>query len=123
MKTKKCLGYWGLLALTAILCVGVIIGGDTQYVGATENFAGTIIIGDDEEVTGAYASTTYCHAEAAQDYWKQHKYQMTVNGKIYKVKHMFVDNKTDVSISVSKYHQRPPMGISWTSARNHPSNF
>jgi len=105
MKKTKRLRCWGLLVLATICCTGVTLWGGIQHTAAAENFAGTIIIGDDEEVTGAYAATTYCHAEAAQDYWKQHNYQMTVNGKTYKVKHMFVDNKSDVSISVSNFHR------------------
>ena len=105
MERRKTLRYWGLIVLATIFCTGATIWCGIERSAAAENFAGTIIIGDDEEVTGPYAATTYCHGEAAQDYWKQHNHQMTVDGKTYKVKHMFVDNKTDVSLSVSNFHR------------------
>lgn len=70
-----------------------------------EEFAGTIIIGDDDAFTGPYAATTLVMAEAAQDYWKQHNNRITVDGKNYKIQHMIVDNKGDVSLSVSSFHR------------------
>ncbi len=70
-----------------------------------EDFAGTIVIGDDDEFTGAYAATTFVMTQAAQDYWKQHKHQIEVDGKKYKIKHNIVDNKSDVSLSVSNFHR------------------
>ena len=70
-----------------------------------EEIAGTIVIGDDEEITGPYSAGTYAHGQAAQDYWKHRNYRMTVDGKVYKIKHLFVDNKCDVSLSVSNFHR------------------
>jgi len=95
----------GFLMLAAFLCIGATLCGGIQVAAEAQDFAGAIVIGDDDEFTGSYAATTYCHAEAAQDYWKQHNYQMAVDGKIYKIKHMIVDNKSDVSLSVSNFHR------------------
>ena len=72
---------------------------------AEEQFAGTIIIGDDDEFTGAYSATTFVMTQAAQDYWKQHNNQIEVDGKKYKIVHNIIDNKSDVSLSVSNFHR------------------
>ena len=105
MEKKK--GFRGgvFFLLVAFVCMGISISVGLAGVAGAEDIAGTIVIGDDDEATGAYAATTYSHVQAAQDYWKQHNYQITVDGKTYKVKHMLVDNKSDVSLSVSAFHR------------------
>ena len=87
------------------LMAGSFMFSGLQATAKAQEFAGEIVIGDDEEVTGPYAATTYCHAEAAQDYWNQRNYRMKVDGKTYKIRHLFVDNKTNVSLSVSNFHR------------------
>jgi len=102
---KRMSGRVFIFTALLVLCGGLFLSQGFLTSAYAEDYAGTIVIGDDDEVTGAYAATTYCHAEAAQDYWKQQDYKISVDGKIYKVKHMFVDNKTDISISVSNFHR------------------
>ena len=94
----------GFLILGLVLGIGLIAGGWPSAARA-QQFAGEIVIGDDEEFTGAYAATCYAQAKGAGDFWKYHNNQMTVGGKTYKVKHLLVDNKTDVSISVSNFNR------------------
>ena len=105
MKSKKIYRIVLTLLITGILMMGISIWGVFQAKVKAEEIAGKIIIGDDDEMTGPYAATTYCHVQAAQDYWKQHNYRIKVNGKIYKIKHLLVDNKCDVSVSVSNFHR------------------
>ena len=92
-----------VFAVLGVFMSGIILF--SPLVSSAEEIAGTIVIGDDEELTGAYAATTYCHAQAAQDYWKDRNYRIKVDGKTYKIKHLFVDNKSDVSLAVSNFHR------------------
>ena len=81
-----------------------IMDGSFMSVNADE-FAGEIVIGDDDEMTGPYATIVITHTQAAADYWKQHNNQITVDGKKYKIKHMLRDNKTNVSVTVSNFNR------------------
>lgn len=69
------------------------------------DYAGEIVIGDDEEFTGSYAATTYAQSKGAGDFWKYHNNEIEVKGKKYKIKHLLVDNKSDVSLSVSNFNR------------------
>jgi len=98
-KIWRWMGGWGLILVAASVLIGY------PSLAGAQQFAGEIAIGDDEEFTGAYAATTYAQAKAAGDFWKYHNSQITVGGKTYKIKHLLVDNKTDVSLSVSNFNR------------------
>ena len=96
------------LASVLIICIflmGVPILFGLASLAQAEQFAGEIVIGDDQSLTGPYAGSTYACAEAAKDYWKQRNHRITVNGKTYKIRQLHVDNKSDVSVSVSNFHR------------------
>ena len=92
------------LLLGLLLLVGILLKGSQSPVQATD-FAGEITIGYDIAITGAYSATTFVMSQAGEDYWKQHNYGITVGGKNYKIKFLPVDNKSDVSLTVSNFNR------------------
>lgn len=97
---------WAALLVTAgfLTCSILMLPGIQSNVKA-ENVEGEIVIGYDVGMTGPYSATCFVMAQAAEDYWKQHDYKLTVDGKTYKVKFLLVDNKGDVSLSVSNFNR------------------
>jgi ABC-type branched-subunit amino acid transport system substrate-binding protein len=93
------------LFLIGLFVVSGPMMGGFQTKAQAEEFAGEIVVGYDVGITGAYAATTFVMSQAGEDYWKQHNYRITVDGKTYKIKFMLVDNKTDVSVSVSSFNR------------------
>ena len=90
-----------------IVVVGIIsmaLGVSGLYsVVQAEDFAGEILLGVDDALTGARASTNAYINKGHGDYWKPLNYQITVGGKKYRVKYLFRDNKTEVSNTVSNF--------------------
>jgi ABC-type branched-subunit amino acid transport system substrate-binding protein len=70
-----------------------------------QDFLGEIVIGYDVGITGPYSATTFVMSQAAEDYWKQHDFRITIKGKSYKVNFMIVDNKGDPSLAVTNFNR------------------
>jgi ABC-type branched-subunit amino acid transport system substrate-binding protein len=93
-----------LLAIGLFVLVGPMLEGRNSTVNA-EDFAGEIVIGYDVGMTGPYSATCFVMYEAGEDYWKQNNYKIWVDGKAYKIKFINVDNKGDVSLTVSNFNR------------------
>lgn len=93
------------LFVIGLFVVGGAVLGGLQPTAKAEDFAGEIVVGYDVGMTGPYSATCFVMYEAGEDYWKQHNYRITVNGKTYKIKFMNVDNKGDVSLTVSNFNR------------------
>jgi ABC-type branched-subunit amino acid transport system substrate-binding protein len=119
MSNKMMRKSMSLLAVLGLsLAVGVVIVGFCSAAKA-EEFAGEIVIGDDEMLSGAYSSTGTYGGEGAFDYWKSRNYRLEAGGRTYKVKHMMLDNKTDVAVTVSNFYKfieagAPIIRVDWT---------
>ncbi len=94
----------GLVSVILFAIIGFIFGVILNTARA-QDFAGEIVVGYDVAITGPYSATTLVMSQAAEDYWKQHDYRMTVKGKNYKVNFMIIDNKGDTSLSVSSFNR------------------
>ena len=95
--------FWGLAVCAAFLAVAATLAGPRCTAMAADS--GEIVLGYDVGITGPYAATTYVMSLAAEDYWKQHNHQVEVDGKTYKIKLIVVDNKGDVSLTVSNFNR------------------
>ena len=93
-----------LAAIGLLVVVGLMVEGFNSTVNA-EDFAGEVVIGYDVGMTGPYSATCFVMYEAGEDYWKQQNYKIWVDGKAYKIKFINVDNKGDVSLTVSNFNR------------------
>lgn len=105
MRKRGFIVCWAGFFLLAVIPAISLITGGCFSIALAQQFAGELVIGDDENFTGSYAATCYAQAKAAADFWKYHNHQITVDGKAYKIKHLLVDNKSDVSVSVSNFNR------------------
>ena len=94
----------GLILVGLFMVGGLIFSGFPNAVKA-QDFVGEIVTGYDVSMTGSYAATTYVMAQAGEDYWKYHNHRITVGGKNYKINLMMLDNKSDVSLTVSNFNR------------------